>query len=100
MKPSSHADTKIVAVKFCGGCNPTYERGQFFESIRKAAADKITWVRADNSKVDALLVICGCPAACPEKTCNSDSYEKCIVIRNGQPTPEEIVKEIYKYKAN
>ena len=98
MKSPRHEGTKIVAVKFCGGCNPTYERGKYFESVRDAAADKVTWVGTDYPEPDTMLVICGCPAACPEKNCNPDSYEKRIIIRDGQPTPEDTVKEIQKHK--
>ena len=28
-------------VKFCGGCNPRYDRGEAFRQIRKALADTV-----------------------------------------------------------
>ena len=91
---------KRIGVKFCGGCNPNYERGQYWESVKEAAADEVTWVGADHPDPDTMLVICGCPTACPEKAANPADFSQLIVIRDGRPTPEGIVKEIREHKVN
>jgi len=85
---------KIVAIKFCGGCNPTYERKQYWESVKEAAADAVTWVGADHPNPDMMLMICGCSSSCPEKAYHPDDDGKLIVIRDGRPTPEETVRKI------
>ena len=55
-----------VAVKFCGGCDPAYDRVEFFQRIKVAAGDRIQWQRLDEHGFDAVLLICGCFTACPE----------------------------------
>ncbi len=56
-----------VAVKFCGGCDPTYERREYLEKIKSAAGDRIQWVSIRESGIEAILLISGCPKACPEE---------------------------------
>jgi 4-hydroxybutyrate CoA-transferase len=66
----------LVGVKFCGGCNPGYDRRAAYERIRdgvsasmaKAGAE----VRFEHARegvlYDALLVICGCANRCATVT--------------------------------
>ena len=56
-----------LAIKFCGGCNPTIERGQLARIIRQDLADGVRWVSAEE-EVDLLLIICGCLTACADRT--------------------------------
>jgi hypothetical protein len=56
-----------LAIKFCGGCNPTIERGQLARIIRQGLADGVRWVSAEE-EVDLLLIICGCLTACADRT--------------------------------
>lgn len=55
-----------VALKYCGGCNPDYERTDFFEAVKRLAGDEVVWVRPEDDDYQAVLVICGCPTACPD----------------------------------
>jgi hypothetical protein len=55
-----------IAVKFCGGCNPSMERGSVAERIRKKLAGEVTWVSGDEEK-DFLLIINGCATACADR---------------------------------
>jgi len=51
-------------VKFCGGCNPRYDRGDAFRQIRDELSD-IDFVHAEEGDaIDNLLVIGGCTACC------------------------------------
>ena len=51
-------------VKFCGGCNPRFERGEVFRDIRKEI-DKIDFSYASEKDCyDILLVIGGCQSCC------------------------------------
>lgn len=55
-----------VAVKYCGGCNCTYDRGKMVELLRKEFP-QISIVNAENeagSNPDLVLVICGCSSVC------------------------------------
>lgn len=56
-----------VALKFCGGCNPDYDRVAVAESIRARLANRVEFVTTgDGSGVDIVLVLAGCETACPD----------------------------------
>lgn len=53
-------------VKFCGGCNPHYQRGEAYRKI-KGDLPEIDFSYADeNDEYDNLLIIGGCTACCPQ----------------------------------
>ncbi|MCQ4896397.1 MULTISPECIES: hypothetical protein [Anaerotruncus] len=54
-----------VAVKYCGGCNPRYERTELAERLR-ADFPGVRIVRAEEP-ADVAAIICGCPAACASR---------------------------------
>jgi hypothetical protein len=56
-----------VALKYCGGCNPGFDRVACFESIRAEAGDVVLWTTLEDGASDAVLMISGCETACPEK---------------------------------
>ncbi|MDD6191024.1 MAG: hypothetical protein PUB75_05485 [Firmicutes bacterium] len=53
-------------IKFCGGCNPRYDRGAACREIKKTLEnDNIEFMNATEEEVfDNLLVIGGCSACC------------------------------------
>lgn len=54
----------ICGVKFCGGCNPRYDRGKALQTIKKERPN-IDFVLAKEGKTyDYLIVIGGCTACC------------------------------------
>lgn len=63
-----------LAVKFCGGCNPAFDRESVAGRIREELSEEARWVSAD-AEAELLLIINGCPAAC------ADTPE----IRSGRP---------------
>jgi hypothetical protein len=59
----------IVRVKYCGGCNSSYDRPAFVERVREAfPSARFTFSDAagepDFGEPDIVLAVCGCPAAC------------------------------------
>ena len=54
-----------VAVKFCGGCNPDFDRSTYFDAIRRSAGSAVAWLAPDDTRAARLLLICGCPTRCP-----------------------------------
>jgi hypothetical protein len=54
-----------LAVKFCGGCNPLFERGELARLIRQGlpGSEWIPWEEGP----DLVLIINGCPTACAER---------------------------------
>jgi len=55
-----------LAIKFCGGCNPSIERGLIARTIREALKDEVRWVPAEGA-ADLLLIIGGCLTACADR---------------------------------
>ena len=55
---------KKVGVRYCGGCNPRYNRGGVFQKIRDRLQDIDFEVAQEGVEYDALLVIGGCTSCC------------------------------------
>ncbi len=52
-------------VKFCGGCNPKYDRGAAYEIIKQNLQDEIQFEHAQEGIIyDILLIIGGCTSCC------------------------------------
>ncbi len=55
-----------VGVKYCGGCNPGYDRIKLFKKIFDEIGEGFVFHTAeDNVTYDFLLIISGCPNSCP-----------------------------------
>lgn len=55
----------LVGVKFCGGCNPRYDRGKALETIKNEMQGEAEFVIAEEgAEYDNLLVIGGCTNCC------------------------------------
>ena len=54
-----------IRVKYCGGCNPRYDRKAVTERLR-AAFPEDTFVEGgdDEGPFDHVIVLCGCSAVC------------------------------------
>ena len=56
---------KKIGVRFCGGCNPRYDRGKALELIRvRKAAEADFEIAKEGTVYDKLLVIGGCSSCC------------------------------------
>ncbi len=68
-----------IAVKYCGGCNPYYDRVAAVEELRKEFPEAEFsgaqfWEAEENAaspgkateRPDLVLVVCGCQAVCAE----------------------------------
>ena len=51
-------------IRFCGGCNPRYDRGKACEEIKQQFKDIDFLHAVENEKYDCLLVIGGCTNCC------------------------------------
>ena len=61
-----NADTTLsCGVRFCGGCNPRYERGGALESLKAEFKGRVNFeIAEENAEYDLLLVIGGCTNCC------------------------------------
>lgn len=79
-------------MKHCGGCNPGFDRVEYFERIREAAGDSVEWVTLDDLEIDAVLVISACASACPEEKIDFSPYERVVTLRDDKTDPIEIIR--------
>ena len=83
-----------VAVKFCGGCNPGYDRGAAYQEIRSAVSDRtVVSLPQEGKRYDALLIIRGC-TGCPYLYEEIDAGERILCVR--QSDIPEVVEKIRK----
>jgi hypothetical protein len=55
-----------VGIKYCGGCNPEYDRIGIVDHIKQSLQDKIKIVRSESEDVDLILSVNGCSTACAD----------------------------------
>ena len=85
--------SKRVALKYCGGCDPGFDRVELFAKIRAAAGDSIAWVSFDDRGFDTVLMIAGCDRACPEQNPEISPY-RVISIKHDRLDAGVIVKAL------
>jgi hypothetical protein len=85
---------KRIALKYCGGCDPGFDRVEYFKEIQNAAGDLIEWVTLDDRNLEAVLVICGCDTACPEEKMLIEACRRIVAIRDNRRNPAEIVQSL------
>lgn len=55
----------LIGVKFCGGCNPRYDRGKALEAVKRGTNGDAEFVIAEEGReYDTLLIIGGCTNCC------------------------------------
>ena len=85
-----------IAVKFCGGCNPGYDRGAAYQQIRSATADQAELsLPTDGVHYDALLILRGC-TGCPYiyEEIHADARIVCMK----QDDIPEVIEQIRNYE--
>lgn len=55
-----------IGVKYCGGCNPLYDRVALVKSIEQKLQGKAVFVAAGTEGVDLILAVEGCSTACAD----------------------------------
>jgi len=55
-----------VGIKYCGGCNPYYDRVDLVKQIESRLQGKVEFVSAGNDDVDLVLAVEGCQTACAD----------------------------------
>lgn len=55
-----------VAVRYCGGCNPRYDRVAFVKELAEACPFAAFVPAGAEPDADLALVVCGCSARCAE----------------------------------
>lgn len=82
-KKQSETARKTVGVKYCGGCNPQFDRVEAFSHLQECFEGSIRWVPCDETDLDAVLVICGCQTACADT--EAFGKQRFIWLKGQQP---------------
>ena len=80
-----------VGIKYCGGCNPYYDRVALVERIVHRLKAKVEFVSAANDDVDFLLAVEGCGTACADLSLFAD---KNIRIITQSEDADKFIQEI------
>jgi hypothetical protein len=62
---------KKIAIKYCGGCNPSYERVEVVQQLQSLLKDRFIFSASDRQDSDIMVFVCGCPRACANKNLNN-----------------------------
>ena len=87
-----------VRVKYCGGCNPRFDREAEFERLEVAFPDAEFVVMGDDEgPFDYVIVLCGCPAACASHEDLHGAHGKTVVTSEEECRPlQDILRAISK----
>jgi hypothetical protein len=61
---------KRVGIRYCGGCNPSYERVEMIQQVESSLKDRFIFSVNDQQDLDIMVFVCGCPRACANKNSN------------------------------
>jgi len=61
-----------VAIKYCGGCNPDYDRVALVKYIEKSLHGKVEFVSAEDENINLVLAVEGCKTACADLSAFKD----------------------------
>lgn len=75
-----------IGVKYCGGCNPRYDRTGFVARLKEELGSGVEWVGAGaaGEPLDFVLVVCGCTAACARHQDLNGVFGKTVVHTSAQ----------------
>ncbi|MDY6905560.1 MAG: hypothetical protein SWH61_12845 [Thermodesulfobacteriota bacterium] len=74
---------KTLRIKFCGGCNPEYDRVALAEQVQAMARTNGVTVITDGQP-NVLVVICGCACACADWT----AFDSSAIVMLTDDNPE------------
>lgn len=53
-----------IGIKYCGGCNPRYDRAEYVRTLREAHPSENWEYAREGIFYDLLIVACGCGSCC------------------------------------
>ena len=83
---------KKIGVKYCGGCNPRYDRGGIFHAIESRLKEAHFEHAEEGVNYDALLVISGCTSSCASY--EHYNYNNIVVHIKGTEDLDRAIKEL------
>jgi hypothetical protein len=78
-KPRGMQIRKKIGIKYCGGCNPGYERVEMIQRVQFRFNDRFLFLRHDEPDIEVLVLMSGCHRACAGKDLNTAKIPRCSV---------------------
>jgi hypothetical protein len=79
-----------IGVKYCGGCNPLYDRVALVKRMERALDREAEFVSFQGGNLDLILLVCGCETACVDM---SAFKEVPVRVVSGIPDGDAFVKK-------
>lgn len=86
--------TKRVGLKYCGGCNPSYDRVEYVREIQEAAGNRVEWVSLDEKGFSSLLLVSGCDKQCAEMAEYEKSGCRVVSVKDTGVSPTRILSQL------
>lgn len=85
----------ILGIKYCGGCNPTYDRGAAVAELKQSLSDlDVSFVSYDEQKqYDGCILVLGCNRNCVSQQKFSNC--KCLYTASCKEDFLEIKTKLY-----
>ena len=68
----------VIGIKYCGGCNPDYDRVALVEQIAERLKGRAVLVPAGRADADLILAVQGCETACADLS-PFEGKEVCVI---------------------
>jgi len=68
-----------VGIKYCGGCNPGYERVEMIERVQFRLNARFLFLRHDEPDLDVMVLMSGCHRVCAGQDLNPMGIPNCSV---------------------
>jgi len=92
-----------VSLIYCGSCNPLIDLPKIGQALPAAISQEadLLFVSADETNIDTIIILCGCPRACGNKEAIRVRASHCIVVAgesvDAVPVAEkDIIPEVIK----
>ena len=70
---------KRIGIKYCGGCNPGYERVEMTERVQFRFNDQFLFLRHDDPDIEGLILMSGCHRTCASQDVNPTEIPHCSI---------------------
>lgn len=68
-----------VALRYCGGCNPRYDRGQTVAQLQEECGELSLEPFEHGKRYCGVLVVCGCSARCAQQGDLPCQLPRCVI---------------------
>lgn len=85
-----------IALKYCGGCDPAFDRVKYWQRINNVAAGMIEWVRIEEPPFEAVLLINGCNTACKERDMEHERNWRIVSVKDDNIDPKIVINQLLK----